>query len=167
MDGYLIAGTPTVPYIFIFVACGLLLLLAIGVVACLAHMKRSNKKKLAEAAMMMGRKIIIVEKQQYIPSEESNQTEPLLMPVVKIEKQKMQNCKSGNGSILGVSPGELISQYELPLDAAWEFPRHQLAMGKVLGEGAFGKVVKAEAHGIVKQGVNTVVAVKMLKGMGK
>ncbi|KAK6635683.1 hypothetical protein RUM44_000937 [Polyplax serrata] len=124
--------------------------------------KRTNKQKIAEAALIMNKKIIVVEK-QCMSGDESNASEPLMMPVVKIEKQKLANLKTGNGSILGVSPGELITQYELPLDAAWEFPRHQLGLGKVLGEGAFGKVVKAEAQGIIKQGVTSVVAVKMLK----
>lgn len=130
---------------------------------CFLKIRRTNKQKIAEVALMMNKKIIVVEK-QCLANEESNAAEPLMMPVVKIEKQKLANCKSGNGSILGVSPGELITQYELPLDAAWEFPRHELVLGKVLGEGAFGKVVKAEAQGIIKQGVTSVVAVKMLKG---
>jgi hypothetical protein len=59
----------------------------------------------------------------------------------------------------------MISEYELPLDTEWEIQRDLLALGKALGEGAFGKVVRAEGQNIVKQGVTTVVAVKMLKGM--
>lgn len=38
-------------------------------------------------------------------------------------------------------------------------------MGKLLGEGAFGMVFMAEAEGIAGQPGNSVVAVKMLKGM--
>lgn len=76
------------------------------------------------------------------------------MPVVKIEKQKTRSGKIDS----------VVSEYELPMDSDWEFPRDQLTMGKSLGEGAFGKVVKAEAQGIVQQGISTVVAVKMLKG---
>jgi hypothetical protein len=37
--------------------------------------------------------------------------------------------------------------------------------GVVLGQGAFGKVVKAEAVGIVEYETSTAVAVKMVKGM--
>lgn len=37
--------------------------------------------------------------------------------------------------------------------------------GKVLGSGAFGKVMNATAYGISKTGVSIQVAVKMLKGM--
>lgn len=77
------------------------------------------------------------------------------MPVVKIEKQKTQNNYSGDG---------MISEYELPMDSDWEISRECLCLGKSLGEGAFGKVVMGEGIGIVKPAVNTVVAVKMLKG---
>jgi len=42
-----------------------------------------------------------------------------------------------------------------------------LKLGKLLGEGAFGMVVMGEAIGIGGQPGNTVVAVKMLKGMEK
>ncbi|XP_069495992.1 receptor-type tyrosine-protein kinase FLT3 isoform X2 [Ambystoma mexicanum] len=48
-------------------------------------------------------------------------------------------------------------------DVKWEFPRENLEFGKVLGSGAFGKVVEASAYGITKPGVSLQVAVKMLK----
>ncbi|KAL1375662.1 hypothetical protein pipiens_000682, partial [Culex pipiens pipiens] len=44
-----------------------------------------------------------------------------------------------------------------------EFPRDQLILGKVLGEGAFGRVVQAEAKGLIAGTDSTAVAVKMLK----
>ena len=37
---------------------------------------------------------------------------------------------------------------DLPYDPAWEFPDNKLILGEVLGSGAFGKVIKAEAIGI-------------------
>ncbi|GBN61010.1 Fibroblast growth factor receptor 2, partial [Araneus ventricosus] len=55
-----------------------------------------------------------------------------------------------------------ISEYEVPLDPAWEFPRDQLVFGKPLGRGAFGQVVQAEAKGLNGE-KSTTVAVKMLK----
>lgn len=58
----------------------------------------------------------------------------------------------------------MISEYELPMDSDWEIPRDMLCLGKNLGEGAFGKVVKAEAVNLLKPGNTSVVAVKMLKG---
>lgn len=77
------------------------------------------------------------------------------MPIVKIEKQKSQHPVN--------SWDTMISEYELPMDLEWEIPREILLLGKSLGEGAFGKVVKAEALGLLKEGISTIVAVKMLK----
>lgn len=76
--------------------------------------------------------------------------------MIKIEKQHRARLGTDLTS---------VSEYELPLDSKWEFPRQQLSLGKSLGEGAFGHVVQAQADGIVKSGVSTTVAVKMLKGI--
>ncbi|XP_044736869.1 vascular endothelial growth factor receptor kdr-like [Chrysoperla carnea] len=51
----------------------------------------------------------------------------------------------------------------LPYYNDWEFPKDKLKLGKVLGSGAFGVVVKAEAQGIVDGQESTTVAVKMVK----
>lgn len=51
----------------------------------------------------------------------------------------------------------------LPYDKKWEFPREKLKLGKQLGAGAFGVVVKAEAFGISDGEEKTTVAVKMVK----
>ncbi|XP_075391040.1 fibroblast growth factor receptor 2 isoform X6 [Tenrec ecaudatus] len=58
-----------------------------------------------------------------------------------------------------------VSEYELPEDPKWEFPRDKLTLGKPLGEGCFGQVVMAEAMGIDKEKPKeaVTVAVKMLK----
>ncbi|KAF6108771.1 fibroblast growth factor receptor 2 [Phyllostomus discolor] len=58
-----------------------------------------------------------------------------------------------------------VSEYELPEDPKWEFPRDKLTLGKPLGEGCFGQVVMAEAVGIDKEKPKEAitVAVKMLK----
>lgn len=103
-------------------------------------------------------KKVIVEKQNV--SSEANVQEPLLMPIVKIEKQKstIANDDSANGG--------MISEYELPLDTAWELPREELVLQSTLGEGAFGKVVMAHTS-TDKAGIPHIVAVKMLKGMTK
>lgn len=37
----------------------------------------------------------------------------------------------------------------MPYDPDWEFPEERLILGKVLGSGAFGQVVEAEAIGIL------------------
>lgn len=95
-------------------------------------------------------KKVIVERQMSDASQE-----PLLVPTIKIER-----CQSRTRVGSEVTS---ISEYELPVDAAWELPRSKLVMGESLGEGAFGKVVRAEVQGILKPDVITTVAVKMLK----
>lgn len=103
-------------------------------------------------------KKVIVEKQNLAEAAAAHDV-GLMMPVVKIEKQK---SAIANG---GTSVDQMtISEYELPLDSEWEFPRSLLSLGKVLGEGAFGKVMQADGQGILDSGLKTVVAVKMLKG---
>lgn len=149
--------------IFIVVFSVLFFVIIVGVVYFIGRLKRSSKEKLAQATLMMGRKIIVVEK-QIAPNSDSGDSEPLMMPIVKIEKQKIAACRGVSASVLGVSPGELISQYELPLDPVWELPRQSLLLGKTLGEGAFGRVVQAEVQGGTKPVTGNVVAVKMLKG---
>ncbi|KAH6936568.1 hypothetical protein HPB50_019178 [Hyalomma asiaticum] len=58
----------------------------------------------------------------------------------------------------------LCEQVELlPYDHRWEFPKDRLKLGRTLGQGAFGRVVKAEAIGLGEQGQSLTVAVKMLK----
>uniref|UniRef100_A0A670YEK6 receptor protein-tyrosine kinase n=1 Tax=Pseudonaja textilis TaxID=8673 RepID=A0A670YEK6_PSETE len=56
-----------------------------------------------------------------------------------------------------------IDPTQLPYDEKWEFPRNCLSFGKILGAGAFGKVVEATAYGLFKPDGTTRVAVKMLK----
>ncbi|KAJ6633342.1 Platelet-derived growth factor receptor alpha, partial [Pseudolycoriella hygida] len=51
----------------------------------------------------------------------------------------------------------------LPYDKKYEFPREKLKLGKQLGAGAFGVVVKGLAHGILPYEEETTVAVKMVK----
>ncbi|PRD24937.1 UNVERIFIED_CONTAM: Vascular endothelial growth factor receptor 3 [Trichonephila clavipes] len=51
----------------------------------------------------------------------------------------------------------------LPYKHNCEFPKERLKLGKTLGQGAFGRVVKAEAIGLVDGEASTTVAVKMLK----
>lgn len=51
----------------------------------------------------------------------------------------------------------------LPYDKKYEFPREKLKLGKQLGAGAYGVVVKAYATGILPYEEETTVAVKMVK----
>lgn len=56
-----------------------------------------------------------------------------------------------------------IDPAQLPYNEKWEFPRDKLKLGKILGAGAFGKVVEATAYGLGKEDNVMRVAVKMLK----
>ncbi|XP_065215783.1 fibroblast growth factor receptor homolog 1-like isoform X2 [Planococcus citri] len=127
--------------------------IAVMIVICiLRRFKKERQKKLiALETLTHWTKKIIIEKAA-ISNE--NLQGPLQMPIVKIERQKAQSVRTDSFS---------ASEYELPVDSDWEFPRENLQLGKSLGEGAFGKVVKAEAFGILQPNANTTVAVKMLK----
>lgn len=53
----------------------------------------------------------------------------------------------------------------LPCDDEWEIHRENIKLLEVIGEGAFGKVLKAEAFDITRLKTNkSIVAVKTLKG---
>lgn len=52
----------------------------------------------------------------------------------------------------------------LPYDIGWEFPLGNLKMGMLLGQGAFGRVLKAEAMNIEEGVSSTTVAVKAVRG---
>ncbi|XP_046749782.1 fibroblast growth factor receptor homolog 1-like isoform X1 [Diprion similis] len=129
------------------------------VVSIFRRLKREKMKKIlaietARAAVVtQWTKKVIVEKQHLANAQ--NVQETLLMPIVKIEKQKSTATAED-------SSGGSISEYELPMDNAWELSRDHLALGNTLGEGAFGKVVRAQSNSL-KPGIPSVVAVKMLK----
>nr|XP_053636300.1 fibroblast growth factor receptor 3-like isoform X3 [Cherax quadricarinatus] len=76
----------------------------------------------------------------------------------KCQKEKRRAIDLEHGSEIAS-----ISEYELLFGTPWELPRSRLVMGETLGEGAFGKVVRAEIQGFLRPDMNTTVAVKMLK----
>ncbi|XP_047537588.1 fibroblast growth factor receptor homolog 1-like isoform X1 [Vanessa atalanta] len=135
---------------------------AIIVVMIFKKLRQEKEKK--QLAIETARAVIVTHwtKKVTVEKPQMNGTpnaagEGLLMPVVKIEKQKLSQVQSNTCDSM------MMSEYELPVDIDWEVPRESLCIGKILGEGEFGKVVKAECVGILKPGLQSVVAVKMLK----
>ena len=105
-------------------------------------------------------------------------SESWAVPDVKIERVKVEKpyWKDYEGT-----SADVVSEYEFQEDPKWEFPREKLELGEVLGEGAFGRVVKGTVYSVpieyVENGDNndgriritdfsedmSTVAVKMLK----
>lgn len=90
----------------------------------------------------------------------------LILIFCNVKRVNPADIKTGYLSII-MDPGEvpLDEQCEyLPYDSSqWEVSRDRLRLGKVLGHGAFGKVIEASIFGINKSNSLDTVAVKMLK----
>lgn len=99
------------------------------------------------------RVIVMRPNEIYYPDKSYDGNQPLVVPTVRIEPGPRRRLSSDL---------TMMSEYDLPLDKHWELPRDKLTLGKPLGEGAFGLVMKAEVQGLNKVPVTT-VAVKMLK----
>lgn len=134
--------------IVITVICLLIVLCIIFVSYAARKMKHEKLlKQRIETVHQWTKKVII-----YKPSsggDSSGSMDTMIMPVVRIEKQRTTVLQSGNEPVP-------FNEYEFPLDSNWELARSQLVLGATLGEGAFGRVVMAEVN-------NAIVAVKMVK----
>uniref|UniRef100_A0A7N8WVQ8 Vascular endothelial growth factor receptor 3 n=1 Tax=Mastacembelus armatus TaxID=205130 RepID=A0A7N8WVQ8_9TELE len=90
----------------------------------------------------------------------------LILIFCNVKRVNPADIKTGYLSII-MDPVEvpLDEQCEyLPYDSSqWEISRDRLRLGKVLGHGAFGKVIEASIYGINKSNSLDTVAVKMLK----
>ncbi|CAB0039875.1 unnamed protein product [Trichogramma brassicae] len=92
---------------------------------------------------------------------------------IKIKKEKTmrkQLMEDGliyfeEGALDCINPGLTIDDQAelLPYDRKFEFPRGNLKLGKQLGSGAFGVVIKAQARGILPEESVSTVAVKMVR----
>ncbi|XP_023029906.2 PDGF- and VEGF-receptor related isoform X3 [Leptinotarsa decemlineata] len=93
--------------------------------------------------------------------------------LIKIQKERKYRRMLKNLGLLNFEKGAIENlnpdlgideQAELlPYDKEWEFPIEQLKLGKQLGSGAFGVVMKGEAKNIIQGEPVTVVAVKMVR----
>uniref|UniRef100_A0A8D2AX32 Fibroblast growth factor receptor n=1 Tax=Sciurus vulgaris TaxID=55149 RepID=A0A8D2AX32_SCIVU len=97
-------------------------------------------------------------------------------PTLQFSLESGSSGKSSSSLVRGVrlssSGPPLLAglvNLDLPLDPLWEFPRDRLVLGKPLGEGCFGQVVRAEAFGMdpAQPDQTSTVAVKMLNASDK
>ncbi|XP_072392187.1 vascular endothelial growth factor receptor 1-like [Diabrotica undecimpunctata] len=94
----------------------------------------------------------------------------LLLKVRKERRLKREMAILGlayfeKGAVENINPELGIDDQAelLPYNRKWEFPVEQLKLGKQLGSGAFGVVLKGEAKCIVEGEAVTTVAVKMVQ----
>ena len=81
----------------------------------------------------------------------------------KLSAQELLMFEKGDPSSINPELGVDDQADLLPYNKSYEFPRESLKLGKQLGSGAFGRVVKAKAIGINTWERSTNVAVKMVK----
>ncbi|XP_057706895.1 vascular endothelial growth factor receptor 3 isoform X1 [Corythoichthys intestinalis] len=90
----------------------------------------------------------------------------LILIFCNVKRINPADIKTGYLSII-MDPLEVPMEEQceyLPYDSSqWEIPRDRLRLGKVLGHGAFGKVIEASIYGLSKSTRLDTVAVKMLK----
>ncbi|CAH1258461.1 FGFR2 [Branchiostoma lanceolatum] len=110
--------------------------------------KRKQVPKTNEPPLCQLKKPLHLKRQVSLESSSSINSNA---PLVRLRSTRLSSSLGG------------VTEYELPLDPDWEFPRDRLHLGKPLGEGCFGQVVMADAVGIIEKETVTTVAVKMLK----
>ncbi|XP_032738074.1 fibroblast growth factor receptor 2 isoform X11 [Lontra canadensis] len=151
--------TASPDYLEIAIYCiGVFLIACMVVTVILCRMKTTTKKPDfgSQPAVHKLTKRIPLRRQVTVSAESSssmNSNTPLVRITTRLSSAADTPMLAG------------VSEYELPEDPKWEFPRDKLTLGKPLGEGCFGQVVMAEAVGIDKEKPKeaVTVAVKMLK----
>ncbi|XP_048194065.1 fibroblast growth factor receptor 2 isoform X6 [Perognathus longimembris pacificus] len=151
--------TASPDYLEIAIYCiGVFLIACMVVTVILCRMKTTTKKPdfSSQPAVHKLTKRIPLRRQVTVSAESSssmNSNTPLVRITTRLSSTADTPMLAG------------VSEYELPEDPKWEFPREKLTLGKPLGEGCFGQVVMAEAVGIDKDKPKeaVTVAVKMLK----
>ncbi|XP_076469664.1 fibroblast growth factor receptor 2-like isoform X2 [Babylonia areolata] len=131
-----------------------LVVVVVGAVLVLVCRRHHLQKRLL-AQKPLKRIIIMKPNDLYYSNKDPDANQPLVIPEVRIDYTTRRRRLS--------SELTEVSEYDLPLDTKWEFPRERLVVGDRLGEGAFGLVVKGEALGLVRDEQAVTVAVKMLK----
>ncbi|XP_062909672.1 fibroblast growth factor receptor 4-like [Mobula hypostoma] len=137
--------------ILIYAATSLAIILSVVIIILCRMQARSSKRAFDPLPVQKLSKFPF--KRQF--SRESNSSMKSNASLVRVARLS----SSGTPMLSGVV------EFELPMDPKWEFHRDKLVLGKPLGEGCFGQVVKAEAYGINKDEPDkpVTVAVKSLK----
>lgn len=127
----------------------LLLVLVILMSACMCHINSQSKDKqsIIDNTMSSMKKNFLYVTMPDNASQTTNST--LNNRLGSIEQDVMSNNSETN-----LMPEE---------DPEWEFPREKLKLSNLIDEGAFGRVFKAEAYGIMPGRYRSCVAVKTLK----
>lgn len=136
----------------IIYACGFVALVMAVVIVVLCRMQVHPRREPFNALPVQKLSKFPLRRQYSVDSNSSGKSSASLMRVARLSS-------SCSPMLAGVM------EFELPCDPDWEFPRENLTLGKPLGEGCFGQVVRADAYGINKDQLEqpTTVAVKMLK----
>uniref|UniRef100_A0AAR2LXN2 Fibroblast growth factor receptor n=1 Tax=Pygocentrus nattereri TaxID=42514 RepID=A0AAR2LXN2_PYGNA len=136
----------------IIYASGFLALVMAIVIVVLCRMQVHTTREPFDALPVQKLSKFPLRRQYSVESNSSGKSSASLMRVARLSS----SCSPMLAGVLEI---------ELPYDPDWEFPRENLTLGKPLGEGCFGQVVRAEAYGINKDNPDqaTTVAVKMLK----
>ena len=86
------------------------------------------------------------------------------IPFGSFQRQRSSSRKYSAKSRLSSALTEQYSQADIVYDPEWEVSYESLQFTSLLGEGAFGRVMKGISDGLPFSRDPTVVAVKMLKG---
>ncbi|XP_054073755.1 fibroblast growth factor receptor 4 isoform X1 [Rissa tridactyla] len=147
------AEAPEAKYtdIIIYTSGSLAVAMAVIIVVLCRMQTQSSKQPLEPMAVHKLSKFPLI-RQFSLDSSSSGKSSTSLMRVTRLSS----SCAPMLAGVM---------ELDLPLDAKWEFPRDKLVLGKPLGEGCFGQVVRAEAYGIDRDQPDRAitVAVKMLK----
>ncbi|NXV43534.1 FGFR4 factor, partial [Uria aalge] len=147
------AEAPEAKYtdIIIYTSGSLAVAMAVIIVVLCRMQTQSSKQPLEPMAVHKLSKFPLI-RQFSLDSSSSGKSSTSLMRVTRLSS----SCAPMLAGVM---------ELDLPLDAKWEFPRDKLVLGKPLGEGCFGQVVRAEAYGIDREQPDraVTVAVKMLK----
>ncbi|XP_065209242.1 plexin-A4-like [Planococcus citri] len=151
--------TENIHFIITLIVAVTFTVVAVFVIYCRASAVRS--RKMQQQMNKMGMQIISMSqcvKRVVIENEielDENESDILRLPNVNILYEPLPT--------LSENETESKNEYELPLDEKWEISRENLVLGKFLGQGEFGRVVKGNVSGLLQPDIVTTVAVKMLK----